>query len=98
MELRASFRKAGVIRTPRVLSPSTTHRGYEIRFSALSPEERDRIIELLLILDFTPGAPFAKGRGFRIPVYGLEQTLRLSALLGEVEYFESLNATLENPL
>jgi hypothetical protein len=51
-------------------------KGDEIRLVASSEEELCHIYELLEQAKFRPGRFFAKGRQFRIPIYGRDQVDR----------------------
>lgn len=79
--LRRAFAKNGYLRSAPDRRHSSTHRGYELRFSALSAEERDAIVAHLRALGVEPGRPFAKGPAWRIPIYGKAQVETLAALL-----------------
>lgn len=74
------FRNGYVRRGPNPKRP-TTHRGYELRFSALSWSELQRVLSCLRRLGVAWGKPFEKGPSWRIPVYGREQTHGLLAAL-----------------
>lgn len=78
--LRESYARNGYLRTapPR---QSGTHRGYELRFTASTVEERDTIVECLEAIGFDPGRPFAKANAWRVPVYGKAKVDALATLL-----------------
>ncbi len=79
--LRRAYAKNGYLRSAPDRRHSNTHRGYELRFSALSIEEMDAIVGHLRALGVEPGRPFAKGSNWRIPIYGKTQVEGLIALL-----------------
>jgi hypothetical protein len=58
-----------------------THRGYECRLAARDKEERDVIVDLLKRAGIPAGKPFAKGKQWRIPVYGKEVLSLLQRVL-----------------
>jgi hypothetical protein len=83
--LARAFWRNGYFRTPRdPKGRSGGHRGYELRFSALTASERDEIVEHLEALGFHPGRPFQKGPHWRIPVYGKAQVDELGHMLREL--------------
>ncbi len=77
-ELAVRFHHNGYRKSPpdREEHPNT-HRGYEIRFSALHAAERDEILTLIALAGFKAGRPFPKGPCWRIPVYGKAATEEL---------------------
>ena len=83
--LAGAYSRNGHTRTPadREVNPGT-HRGYEIRFSALNAAEREEIVKALRDAGFAPGRPFAKGPAWRIPVYGRDAVRRLRAVMRRV--------------
>lgn len=81
LQLVALFERNGYVRlrnTERLDNEGAQlyKKGDEVRLTANSEAELAHILELLRILDFTPGRPFAKGLRFRIPLYGREQISR----------------------
>jgi hypothetical protein len=83
--LARAFSKNGYFRSPRdPRGRSGGHRGYELRFSALTAAERDAIVEHLEALGIRPGRPFQKGPHWRIPVYGKEQVDELAQLMQQL--------------
>lgn len=80
--VRRAFAARGYVRSPpdRRRRP-TTHRGYELRIAARSVTELKSLARDLRKLGYRPGAPFQKGRMWRIPVYGAEAVDSLLALL-----------------
>ena len=83
--LAGAYARNGHTRTAadREVNPGT-HRGYEIRFSALNAAARDEIVKALRDAGFAPGRPFAKGPAWRIPVYGRDAVRRLRAEMRRV--------------
>lgn len=86
LELAALFERNGCIRRPNPkrlakLGAQKYKKGSEVRLTVESEEELAYVQELLDVLDFTAGRPFAKARQFCIPLYGNEQTARFEALL-----------------
>jgi len=81
-KLREHFERNGYVRSPRDPDDSNSHRGYELRFSALDEAERDRIVRLLRRAGFEPGKPFTKGPAWRIPMYGRQQVAELLLRMG----------------
>lgn len=79
--LRKHFLRNGYVRRGPSPTRPTTHRGYELRFSALSYNEMQRLLGYLRRLEVAWGKPFEKGPSWRIPIYGREQTHRLLAAL-----------------
>lgn len=87
-QLAAIFERNGYIRlqNSRRLSregPRSYKKGSEVRLMAKSDAERVYVGELLDILGFTPGRPFAKGRQLCIPIYGRDQIGKFAELLGK---------------
>lgn len=86
-ELAELFRRNGYLRrqsSARVRRDGWDRykKGDEIRFVANSREELRRIEALLRKVGFRPGRPFAKGRQFRLPVYGRNAVAALVELFG----------------
>jgi hypothetical protein len=80
VQLRDHYRRNGYLRSTRQPDDADSHRGHELRFSALNARERDRIVRLLERLGIVSGKPFAKGSGhWRIAVYGKWQVETLLA-------------------
>ncbi|HRQ66831.1 MAG TPA: LAGLIDADG family homing endonuclease [Xanthomonadaceae bacterium] len=87
-QLAAFFERNGYVRlqnTARLSAEGAQRykKGNEVRLTANSEAELVQIQELLSVLGFTPGRPFAKGNQFRIPIYGREQISRFLALVGK---------------
>ena len=70
LALRGYYLRNGYTRTPRDPDAPTSHRGYELRFTARDGAERDHIVGLLRRVGIKAGKPFSKGAQWRIPVYG----------------------------
>jgi hypothetical protein len=79
--LRKHFFRNGYVRRGPDPKHRATHRGYELRFSALSARELELLLGHLRRLEIAAGKPFAKGPSWRIPIYGREQTSQLLAAL-----------------
>lgn len=90
LELKQLFERSGYARSPRPLDDPTGHRGYEMRFGIATPEELDRVRFLLDTIEVQYGKPFLKGKMWRLPVYGLENTVRLAWQLRLHGYLEAL--------
>lgn len=73
--LASFFWRNGYFRTPRgPRTPSESHRGYELRFTADDDAERDLILRHLDRLGIRAGTPYGHNeRQWRIPIYGREQ-------------------------
>lgn len=85
-QLAALFRRNGYVRRqdPRRRARDGYwgyKKGDEVRLVANSAAELRRIRMLLRRAGFTPGRPFAKGRQWRLPLYGREVVARFLALI-----------------
>jgi hypothetical protein len=78
--LREHFLRNGYLRSPpdRDKDPAT-HRGHELRFAALTDDERDQMLSLLGRAGVETGKPFLKGAAWRIPIYGRDNVEGLIA-------------------
>lgn len=75
-ELRALFDARGHARVPdahaRMVHGQRYRKGYEVRLPAPSAAALERTRALVCHVGLKAGAPFRKGRGFVLPVYGAE--------------------------
>lgn len=88
VELRALFERNGYVRRQNMKrlskeGPQRYKKGSEVRLMAKSEPELAHVRELIEVLGFTAGRPFAKGHQFCVPIYGGEQVAKFSALVGE---------------
>lgn len=74
LELAAAFKRGGCVRLPdqsqRERSSDTYKKGYEIRLTASTWDEIDRIRQLLSTLGLKPAQPYLKELQIVQPVYG----------------------------
>ena len=59
-------------------------KGDEVRLSARSEVELERLRSLLLSAGFKPGAPYVQGSVYRQPLYGRKQVAAFLELIGRL--------------
>lgn len=87
LELRQCFERNGYVRWQNA---SRLHRdgylgyrkGDEVRLTACDREELELLRALLGDAGFQYGRPFAKGRQFRLPIYGRKAVIRFLKFIG----------------
>ncbi len=85
-ELGRYFKRNGYVRrqNPKRLARDGSmgyKKGDEVRLTAQDEQELLRLEALLRRAGFRPGRPFAKGRQYRLPVYGGEAVRRFLRLV-----------------
>jgi hypothetical protein len=84
-ELAMLFSRNGYVRTPDASHQSqedaAVRRGYEVRLTAKSVAELDRIQLLLRVTGFKVSRPFAHKRQYRQPLYGRETMRRFMNMI-----------------